>query len=457
MHVHNILGEKGGDFCIMKKIIVLFLLVLPCFSGSLSAHNQANWEKLVEMFSNGNSDGLTLVTTQTLGNVLDAKRFMAATADCRLRFGKFLRLDGQPEFVRQGEMTRVTQRAQYQYATLLFTCFIEQKSGLVAGFFYKPLPPEPMENEWFREEEVTIGGEWPLPAILLIPKDAKKPIPCLVLVHGSGPQDRNATSGPNRIFEDIAHGLGKEGIASLRYDKRTKVYPAEVRKQTTCTLDDETVDDAVEALGKAASDPRLKNSPLFLLGHSLGGMLIPRIAMRTSLPSGYIFMAAPARKMADLYRAQTRYLLDNSPGLTEPRKKELTDELETMLSNGKKTGLLFGQTVQPSYWNDLFGYDPLGFIENVKCPTLFLQGGRDYQVTAEDFILWKNAFKNNPGSTFILYEDLNHLMQRGRGKSMPEEYYKKENVSNRVIEDIAAFIRKYSVKKTVPSPAGQSR
>lgn len=434
----------------MGKIVVVFLLVILCFPGKLSADSPSNWEKLIQMFSKGEPDGLELVTTQTLGNVLDRKRFAAAVADSRLRYGRFVRLENSPEFVRQEGMTRITQRAQYEYATVLFTCFVEQKSGLVAGFFYKSLPPEPMENEGFREEDVTIGGEWPLPGILLIPKNAKKPVPCVVLVQGSGPQDRNATFGPNRIFEEIAQGLAKEGIASLRYDKRTKIYPAEVRKQTVFTLDDETVDDAVEALGKAASDPRLRNAPLFLLGHSFGGMLIPRIARRTSLPSGYIFMAAPARKMADLYRAQTRYLLENSPGLTDARKNELTAELEEMLSSGEKTGRLFGETVQPSYWNDLFGYDPLSLIESVNCPMLFLQGGRDYQVTAEDLGLWRERLKNNPKASFILYEDLNHMMQKGRGKSMPDEYYRKEEVSRRLIADIAAFVRKNSMRTLPP-------
>ncbi len=438
----------------MGRIFAVFLLVLLCFPGKLPGDNPSNWEKLIQMFSKGEPDGLELVTTQTLGNVLDRTRFTAAAADSRLRYGRFLNLEGSPEFVRQeGGMTRVTQRAQYEFATVLFTCFVEQKSGLVAGFFYKALPPEPVENEGFREENVTIGGEWPLPGILLIPKNAKKPIPCVVLVHGSGPQDRNATFGPNRIFEEIAQGLAMEGIATLRYDKRTKIYPAEVRKQTVFTLDDETVDDAVEALGKAASDPRLKNAPLFLLGHSFGGMLIPRIARRTSLPSGYIFMAVPARKMADLYRAQTRYLLANSPALTEERKNELKGELEEMLSNGEKTGRLFGETVQASYWNDLFGYDPLSLIESVNCPMLFLQGGRDYQVTPEDLRLWRNRLKDNPKATFVLYEDLNHMMQQGYGKSMPDEYYRKEAVSPRVIADIAAFVRKNSVR-TPSSGAG---
>jgi len=87
---------------------------------------------------------------------------------------------------------------------------------------------------------------------------------------------------------------------------------------------------------------------------------------------------------------------------------------------------------------------------------LFLQGGRDYQVTADDFNLWKNALKNNPEATFILYDDLNHLMQKGREKSMPEEYLRKEPVSGKATGDIAAFIRKNSVRKTGPPPAEPS-
>jgi hypothetical protein len=82
----------------------------------------------------------------------------------------------------------------------------------------------------FREQELIIGqgGEWPLPATLTMPAAGKGPFPAVVLVHGSGPNDRDETLGPNKPFRDLAWGLATQGIAVLRYEKRTREHAAKI-------------------------------------------------------------------------------------------------------------------------------------------------------------------------------------------------------------------------------------
>jgi hypothetical protein len=86
-------------------------------------------------------------------------------------------------------------------------------------------PPPYADSSKFEEREISIGkGIWSLPGTLSLPKGVGF-FPAVVLVHGSGPHDRDETIGPNKPFRDLANGLASRGIAVLRYEKRTKQYP----------------------------------------------------------------------------------------------------------------------------------------------------------------------------------------------------------------------------------------
>ena len=108
-------------------------------------------------------------------------------------------------------------------------------AGKVSGLWFVPesasaayVTPAYVDVTSFTETEVTVGsGQWALPGTLTIPRGAG-PFPGVVLVHGSGPNDRDETIGPNKPFRDLAQGLASKGIAVLRYEKRTKFYAEEV-------------------------------------------------------------------------------------------------------------------------------------------------------------------------------------------------------------------------------------
>ena len=126
-------------------------------------------------------------------------------------------------------------------------------------------PPSYAQPEHFQEHELQIGhGRWVLPATLSVPQ-GDGPFAAVLLVHGSGPSDRDETIPPNKPFRDLAWGLASQGIAVLRYEKRTKVYGASLERDTL-TVKEEVIDDALEAVALLRDRPEIDAQQIFVLG-----------------------------------------------------------------------------------------------------------------------------------------------------------------------------------------------
>ena len=178
-----------------------------------------------------------------------------------------------------------------------------------------------------------------LPATFLAPQGVEK-APCVVLIHGSGPNDRDETVGPNKLFRDLADSLAAYGIASLRYDKRTRCYgAASVPAGRSLDYDVEVVDDALSALRLAAAQPEVDGSRLYVVGHSLGAMLAPRIAEKLPQVAGVVMLAAPARKMTDLLIGQSIFLKNLYEKIGAPQQmRQRLEELESQARNAQRLG-----------------------------------------------------------------------------------------------------------------------
>lgn len=279
--------------------------------------------------------------------------------------------------------------------------------------------------------------------MLTIPKSTTI-YPVVILVHGSGPNDKDETIGPNKVFRDLAHGLAHRNIATLRYDKRTYIYGAQSSPQgKSIDLDTEVLDDVASAI-KIAVDS-LHISSVFVLGHSLGGMLAPLIAQENKGVKGIIMMAANARPLEKLIHDQFYYLLSQG-GITEAERVQL-DTLQRQLENlqSLRRGENIGAATLPlnlpvSYWESLIAYDQVATACDLLVPILILQGGRDYQVTTKDFEMWKKGLKNHENVGFEFFKILNHLFLEGEGPSLPAEYQKKANIPDYVLDTISRWV-----------------
>ncbi|MCD8079775.1 MAG: alpha/beta fold hydrolase [Bacteroides sp.] len=286
--------------------------------------------------------------------------------------------------------------------------------------------------------------EYELPGILKLPAGAG-PFPVAVLVHGSGPSDRDATFGPNKIFRNMADRLAEKGIATIRYDKRTLVYGAGWEKEGTGTFDDETVNDAIAAVWQATTLPEL--SSVYVIGLSLGANLAPRIAQRAGDVAGIVMMAGSPRPLNQLLAEQFEYLLSHGqPGLNREvvdQVKKVCDNLDLYGTEEYDDSLGFPLNIgSEAYWQFAMKYDAMETLRSLSIPALILQGERDYQVTMKDYACWQQGLTDRPNVSMKSYPALNHLFFEGEGICLPSEYEQGKPVASYVIEDIAAFIHK---------------
>lgn len=324
------------------------------------------------------------------------------------------------------------------------------QAGQVAGLGFLPhaAAPAPADSAALarpREVEVTVGaGDDALPGTLALPA-GDGPFPAVVLVHGSGANDRDETILGNRPFRDLAWGLAAQGVATLRYDKRSFAKPQTLlRHGAALTVRAEVVDDAVAAVAVLRARPEIAADRVFVLGHSLGGMLAPRIAGEAKA-AGVIIMAGAARPLPEMMLEQTRYLAALDDTVTGEEQANL-DDLQakvTALREAQKDSLgsqlwLLGAPV--GYFTDLEAYDGPATAAALGRPVLVLQGMRDYQVTLKDLGRWRQALQDSPWACMKVYGDLDHLMRPGEGKSGPDDYAKSRPVSPMVIGDVAKFV-----------------
>jgi dienelactone hydrolase len=268
-------------------------------------------------------------------------------------------------------------------------------------------------------------------------------VPAVVLVHGSGPLDADQTVFANKPFRDIAHGLAARGIASVRYVKRTLAHGDRLKRELPdYTIADETVDDAVAAARWLRGRDGIDADAVFVLGHSLGGLMAPAIGAAEPALAGLVVVAGPSRPAEDLLLEQVRYLAE-SQGITA----EQIDQFEAgrqrikALARGEAVDAPLPLGMSAAWWQSMSAHDPVAVARGLAMPMLILHGGRDYQVTAADYERWRTGLAGRDGVEFRLYPRLNHLFLAGDGPSMPAEYLSAGRFDGQAIADIADWIQ----------------
>ncbi len=302
------------------------------------------------------------------------------------------------------------------------------------------------------EEEVSIGDP-ALPGILTYRKDTVEfsyPLPAVVLLHGSGPNDRDETVGQTKMFRDLAQMLAENLICVLRYDKRTLVYGGSYTQEDlkTFTVSEESIRDAVAAAELLRSDPRV--GKVFLIGHSMGAMIAPRIAQEyPGLFDGIILLSGSPKTLGDIVLSQNQALVDALPPLTKAigtiQMQGLRREWKNLLNSTDeeaKTMTVFGQPAY--YFWEMAQYDTGEILQTLDIPALIINGGRDFQVADADGIDAWNAL-NLPENVQVIYHpELNHLLMNPdapeEARGTVKEYDTFCHVSPDVATEITQFI-----------------
>jgi len=356
--------------------------------------------------------------------------------------------------------TVMVERQGYHVVTL--TCAFEKsplnlrlafdKDGKIAGFFLVPVAvpwnaPDYANPGAFHEQSVTITtGTWQLPGTLAEANGAG-PFPAVVLVHGSGPNDQDETVGANKPFKDLAWGLASRGIVVLRYEKRTHKYAAQYAKDMgNLTVKEEVTDDARAAVALLATRPEVDRKRIYVLGHSLGGMLAPRIADGDDQIAGLIIMAGSTRQLGEIVVDQVKYIStlsgavgDGAKTQIEAAEKFAQDYNSPTLKPGQTLSML-GVPVPAAYVLDLRSYDPAATAARLKIPILVLQGESDYQVNKTDFEGWKKALAGHNNVTMKSYPGLCHLFTPAGNPPSPTDYDKPGHVAKGTLDDIANWV-----------------
>ncbi len=434
-------------------------------SGSAPATRDAAVlaRSFVDALSRGDTAAAEAMEDATMRSAAPAGKLGSLWQSFVQQFGAFQGLGGV-QTVEQPPYTNATVETWFADATVPLLVTISA-DGLVAGLHLgapgparspgssgsatsTPQPAAYVDPAAFTETEVTVGSPpWTLPGTLSLP-NGPGPFPGVVLVAGSGPQDRDETIGPNKPLRDLAWGLASAGIAVIRYDKRTLVYASEMAAQlASLTVRQETIDDAVAAIDQLRTVPKVDPDRVFVAGHSLGGYLAPRIA--ADVPGrlhGIALLEANSTPLPQLILLQSEYLasLQRSPGpsvdaqLEALRAQVALAESPDLSASTPASQLPLG--IPASYWLDLRAHDPLTIAAGLDLPMLLTQGGRDYQVPPTELDGWRRALAARSNVIYELYPALDHLLFAGSGPSTPAEYSVPSHVAPEVIRDLSAWI-----------------
>ncbi|MFF1291449.1 alpha/beta hydrolase family protein [Bacillus thuringiensis] len=328
----------------------------------------------------------------------------------------------------------------------LQTTFVYTKDGKVADIQteMQPLIVKPEEGEKWEESSIKVGyNEKKLNGLLTLPKGVEKP-PVAIILQGSGPNNMDSIigTGLNRPFADIAHGIAEKGIASIRYDKRSYAYPNDVFDVET-----EYLKDAKEAVRLVKEDKRVDNNRIYLIGHSQGGLMGPKIAQENPEIKGFVSMAGTLRRLEDVVLTQTTMRVEQDTKLSAERKKEEMENTKDAVQKIKKLNtsdkkeILLGYPA--SYWSSLNKFNGASIAKNLNIPMFIIQGTTDFHVLEKvDYKMWQETLAGKDDVSFKLYPGLSHLFMPGGSadKFDGSIYNKPAHVDSQVIEDVSGWI-----------------
>ncbi len=323
----------------------------------------------------------------------------------------------------------------YNYEDVTLTITLSVENNEIVGLFYN-FKYRDFEDELIKEDTFFINDT---DAALTIPKNIDS-YPLVIIVGGSGPTDKNGTIGPNSMYRDIAFALAYNGIATIRYDKASYEQMIEENENI---LEFEYLNDFENVINYSGNE--LENvSEIYVMGHSLGGMLTPYfVSEYQEHIDGGIILNGSARYLEDIIYDQTLKAISDL-GVSDEEYELLVNEAklnyEIMKNSNANSTNLIGN-IEVSYYHDLRELTGTNYLNNVDYPLLIIGADKDFQVSVEeDYKSYQDILINNSDVEFKLYEGLNHQLMPSKTMTI-EEYAIASKVDENVINDIVDFIK----------------
>lgn len=442
-------------FCLtMACVMVMTALVLPAWAESTETRLTDYLSALME---GHDCDALYERFDERMQAALSREAFEALWPQLADQCGPFKAFYGATEVSSVSGYTVLTQMLDMSYVDLICTLSLDD-AGAVAGLYFNVCEiPETVPSAApvsVTEETVSVGERpWRLPGTLLMP-ESDKPVPAVVLVQGSGATNRDEHIYSVRPFRDIANALSARGIAVLRYDKRTYVYPREMTtgaRFRTLTVEEEVIEDAIYAGQLLAQDSRIDPDRVYILGHSLGAMLAPRIVSESgNLFHGMILACGTNRSFLEVLLRQAR----DADYITEKQREKLLKDGQAiygMTEEETKTAK-FDEVYDYYYWEMLQHPTAAEFLKELQRPTLIINGSRDIQVIEEEGReTWEQALDIDAPWLSCYWTDVNHLMMRPQVSDAVKGTVGEYKVDCTVAEDITDLMADF-ILNTEESP-----
>ena len=293
-------------------------------------------------------------------------------------------------------------------------------------------PQKPPANPTYIQEEITFrtqGVDYDFKGTLTYPKKEGK-YPLMIMISGSGLQNRDEEIMQHRPFAVIADYMANNGIAVFRYDDRG------FGSEDTALFNATTLDYAIDvesALNAVKNHPNIDTDKIGLVGHSEGGLIAPIVASRNSDVDFLILLAGPGVNGMEVLVEQTKAILK----VNGYSKKEIEEQLKA-LKNGELAG-------HSHPWMKCFlDLEPAEYLKKVKQPILVLNGTKDLQVLyKQNLPAIKKALKEGGNKSYKIHKlkGLNHLFQECKTGS-PNEYFQiEQTISPKVLKLMKDFVK----------------
>jgi hypothetical protein len=338
----------------------------------------------------------------------------------------------------------------------------------------RPQTPEPPFPYASHDVAYRVADDVTLHGTLTVP-GGEGPHPAVLLISGSGPQDRDETIFGHRPFLVLADHLSRHGLAVLRYDDRGTAESTGTHATATTA---DFADDATAGFRFLQGRPDIDPDRIALLGHSEGGLIAPLVAAAEPDVAAIVLMAGPGVPGREVLELQQRLILEASGATPEKiatarahqetalaiatadldsltRAERLADHMRSAyaaLSDEERAAVGDADTYVRANVRQLLTpwmrwfleHDPAPVLREVRCPVLAVYGARDVQVDADQNLPAVAAALDaggNPDHTEVVLPDLNHLMQTARTGGLDEYAMIEETLAPAFLDTVTAWLR----------------